>query len=41
MKAIPKRRQQERDEVKWGLLLWALGVPLPIVFLVVLFRGCN
>jgi hypothetical protein len=27
-------------KVRVGILLWALGVPLPIVLLVVLIRGC-
>ncbi len=27
--------------VKPALLLWALGVPIPIVLLVLLFRGCG
>lgn len=34
------RRARQQGEVKWGLLLWAIGVPLPIVLLVVLIRGC-
>ncbi len=24
-----------------ALLLWLLGIPLPIVLLIVLFRGCS
>jgi hypothetical protein len=27
--------------VNWTILLWAIGVPLPIVLLVALFRGCG
>jgi hypothetical protein len=27
-------------KAKLGILLWLLGVPLPIVLLVVLLRGC-
>lgn len=34
------RRRPERGEIKWGLLLWAIGVPLPIVLIVMLVRGC-
>jgi hypothetical protein len=26
--------------VRPAILLWALGIPLPIVLLVLLFRGC-
>ena len=29
-----------QGKVKPALLLWALGVPLPIVLIVLLFRGC-
>jgi len=33
-----RRRQQGR----WGyILLWLLGVPIPILFLIYLLRGCN
>lgn len=35
------RRPSERGRVRWGILLWAIGVPLPIVLLILLFtRGC-
>jgi len=31
----------ESGRVKPGILLWALGVPIPIVILILLFsRGC-
>jgi hypothetical protein len=26
--------------VRWAVLMWALGVPLPLVLLFLLFRGC-
>ena len=33
-----RRRQQGR----WGyILLWLLGVPIPILFLIYLLRGCT
>jgi len=33
--------ENERGRVKTGILLWALGVPLPIVLLILLLtRGC-
>jgi hypothetical protein len=33
------RRQQEG---KMGyILLWALGVPIPVLFVIFLLRGCN
>jgi hypothetical protein len=41
MKIKPTPRRCERGEVRWGLLLWAIGVPLPIVLIVMLFRGCG
>jgi hypothetical protein len=28
-------------KANWTIALWALGVPLPIVLLVALFRGCS
>ena len=28
-------------KVNWTLLLWAIGVPIPIVLLVAVFRGCS
>lgn len=27
-------------KVRMGILLWALGVPIPIILLIALFRGC-
>ena len=35
MKTTPRS-----GRVKPAILLWALGIPLPIVLLVLLFRGC-
>jgi hypothetical protein len=34
-------RIRRAGKVKPALLLWALGVPLPIVLIVLLFRGCG
>lgn len=35
------KRSSETGGVKSGVLLWALGVPIPIVLLILLFtRGC-
>lgn len=28
-------------KVNWTLLLWAIGVPLPIVLIVAVLRGCG
>lgn len=30
-----------RGRVNWTVLLWAVGVPLPIVLIVALMRGCS
>ena len=29
-----------KGKVKTGILLWALGVPIPFILLFVLLRGC-
>lgn len=31
---------QSSGKVRMGILLWALGVPLPLVLLFLLVRGC-
>ncbi len=28
-------------QVNWSVLLWAIGVPIPIVIIVALMRGCQ
>lgn len=33
--------QARRGRVNWTVLLWAIGVPLPIVLIVALLRGCS
>lgn len=30
----------DSGKVRWAVLLWALGVPLPLVLLFLVFRGC-
>jgi hypothetical protein len=36
------RRWRTKQEGKLGyILLWALGVPIPVLFVVFLLRGCN
>ena len=32
---------QRAGQVNWTLLLWAIGVPLPLVAIVALVRGCS
>lgn len=36
----PERSSADAGKVRTGVLLWALGVPLPLILLFVLFRGC-
>ena len=36
------QRWRRRQEGKLGyILLWALGVPIPILFVIFLLRGCT
>jgi hypothetical protein len=36
------RQLRNRQEGKMGyILLWALGVPIPVLFLFYLLRGCT
>ena len=32
--------QPETGKVRTGILLWALGVPIPFILLFLLLRGC-
>ena len=43
MKLLPRiQALRQKQEGKAGyILLWLLGVPLPILFLVYLLRGCT
>lgn len=34
------RSRPRAGKVKTGILLWALGVPIPFVLLFLLIRGC-
>ena len=36
------RQWRRKQEGKLGyILLWALGVPIPVLFVIFLLRGCN
>ena len=36
------RQWRKRQEGKMGyILLWALGVPIPVLFVIFLLRGCT
>lgn len=37
----PISRPSRLGRVNWTILLWAIGVPLPIVLIVALMRGCS
>jgi hypothetical protein len=45
MKTVNKLREipwvKEQEGKAGYILLWALGVPIPILFLIYLLRGCN
>lgn len=42
MTPTPKTRRAAAQQGKAGyILLWALGVPIPVLFLVYLLRGCT
>jgi hypothetical protein len=34
------RSESKSGKVRPGILLWALGVPIPIILLILIFRGC-
>jgi hypothetical protein len=36
----PQQRESEAGKIGW-VLLWLLGVPLPVLFLLFLLRGCT
>lgn len=33
-------KTSEKGRVKPLILMWALGIPLPIILIILLFRGC-
>jgi hypothetical protein len=37
----PSAPPGRKGKVKTGILLWALGVPIPLILLFVLLRGCT
>jgi hypothetical protein len=42
MNAPVKRTLNDRaGKIKYGILAWMLGLPLPIVILALFFRGCD
>ena len=42
MTFFPRTTKPAQQEGKAGyILLWLLGVPIPLLFLIFLLRGCN
>jgi hypothetical protein len=33
--------QSRAGKVKYGILAWLIGLPLPIIILALFFRGCD
>lgn len=39
---LARRVRRDRSaKVRYGIAAWLLGLPLPIIILAVLFRGCD
>jgi hypothetical protein len=40
MEKVLRWRRRQEGKVGW-ILLWALGVPIPVLFVLFLLRGCT
>jgi hypothetical protein len=40
MEKLQQWRQKQEGKLGY-ILLWALGVPIPVLFVIFLLRGCN
>jgi hypothetical protein len=40
VKQIRQWRRRQEGKLGW-ILLWALGVPIPVLFVLFLLRGCT
>jgi len=40
MKLLRQLKQQQEGKVGW-ILLWLLGVPIPVLLVLFLLRGCT
>ena len=40
MKKLQQLRRKQEGKMGW-ILLWALGVPIPVLFVLFLLRGCT
>ena len=35
------KRQDRSGKIKYGILAWLLGLPLPIILIALFFNGCD
>jgi len=40
MNSLKRAKEQQAGKVGW-ILLWALGVPIPLLLILFLMRGCT
>ncbi|HKU70001.1 MAG TPA: hypothetical protein VJQ51_04100 [Burkholderiales bacterium] len=40
MKLIPQSLRHQQGRMGW-ILLWALGIPIPVLLILYLLRGCT
>ncbi len=40
MQKLQQRRRKQEGKLGY-ILLWALGVPIPVLFVIFLLRGCT
>lgn len=38
---MPAHSRNRYGKIKYGILAWLIGLPLPIVILLLFFRGCD
>jgi hypothetical protein len=38
---MSQRLKNRAGKVKYGILAWLIGLPLPIVVLLMFYRGCD
>lgn len=37
----PNRWTNQSGRVGWAVLMWLIGIPLPIILIIFLLRGCQ
>jgi hypothetical protein len=40
-KPMRSSADERRGKIKYGIFAWLLGLPLPIILLLLFFRGCD